>query len=170
MSDIDRRTAPSPPAPPSPTEVQPPPSSRRWAWIVGVPLALLLGLTAYVLPPFVNMSWRAKRQEVPENVTSLITAERAYRASFDAYVAAERSPRLTPDKQMAKWVASEGFEALGWAPQGDVRGVYWVELRADGAGFTIHGRCDLDADGEVAEFIATEADEAARLITDPDVY
>ncbi len=77
MSDIHPETTPASPAPPSPAEAQPPPSSNlRRAWIFGLPLALLLGLTAYILPNFVSMGWRAKRSEVYSNVTELITAER----------------------------------------------------------------------------------------------
>lgn len=127
-------------------------------------------LAAYAVPNFVGMGLHGKRVEAYQDVLGLRTAELAYRAAMDTFVAMEPSPRATPDKQLADWVPNAGSEALGWKPDGAVRGIYWVELDADGADFTVHGRCDVDGDGRVAEYVIRATDAKPRLVTAPNVY
>jgi hypothetical protein len=49
------------------------------------------------------------------------------------------------------------FDILGWAPDGDVRGIYWVEVLPDGSDFILHGLSEIDDDGEPAHFTANDS-------------
>ncbi len=125
--------------------------------------------TAIAVPNYVGMEVAAKRAEVPANVDGLKTAELAYEAGFDHFVSAgsrsdaERS--LTEDPR--PWAGDDGFQTLGWQPDGNVRGAYWVEVR--GRSFEVHGIIDADGDGTYAEYVATESTNAT-MITDSGVF
>ena len=108
-----------------------------------------LPFAALAIPNFVEMQYRAKRAEVPANVDGLKTAEMGYHAAFDEYVAVEPHPRRPEflGKESAPWRGNKDFDELGWAPDGDVRGTYWVEVSPDGSDFTVFGMGDMDGDG-----------------------
>lgn len=132
----------------------------------------VLGLLAAIaIPNFVQMQLRAKRSEVPANVEAIRTAELAYQAAFEEFVevSSEREAmRSPPGRDPQDWLGGEDWERLGWAPDDPLRGVYWVEL-SDDDGFVVYGRCDVDGDGEYAEYRATR-DEPARLTSERDLY
>jgi len=67
------------------------------------------------------------------------------------------------------WPSSTAFETLGWAPNGLVRGTYWVEETNRGRDFIVHGNCDVDGDGIPAHYTATKS-IPATLVTDRHVY
>lgn len=158
--------------------------------VASVSLLLLVSL-ARLLPP----APRPSRQEVPSNVDGLKTAELAYDAAFDGFVAcgnrtdAERWIARQPSvgrgpltwlrsrtRFDAGWPAPRAFRdapgascfqrTLGWEPDGPVRGAYWVEL-VDG-GFVAHGIVDLDGDGVLAHYTAGN-DHNATLWSAPTV-
>jgi type IV pilus assembly protein PilA len=120
-------------------------------------------LAAIAIPNFIDMQFRAKRAEVPPNVDGIKTAEIAYEAAFDEYVAAGPSPvdawQVGRDPRV--WTSDEGFTALGWEPSGQVRGAYWVEVAPDGTDFTVYGVCDVDGDGDLATYMATRSMSAS---------
>lgn len=132
-----------------------------------------LGLCVFVaVPNFVEMQNRAKRAEAPANLGGIRTAQVAYESSFDTYVDCP-TPQPRPvealDDELVPWPQGGCFDTLGWAPDGHVRATYWVEVSADGSGFTAHAMLDLDEDGVPAHYVAT-ATESAYAITSPDVY
>jgi hypothetical protein len=57
---------------------------------------------------------------------------------------------------------------LGWSPDGEIRGVYWTELR-EGPDFAVHGIIDIDDDDAFAEYTAT-ASQNATIVGERDVY
>lgn len=61
------------------------------------------------------------------------------------------------------WAGGEEWSRLGWAPDGMVRGAYWVEVHGDEV--VVVGICDVDGDGEVAEYRAGTSGPA--VIVDP---
>jgi len=148
----------------------------------GLPVAVtvLIGLfvctglfgigAAIAIPNFMSMGWRAKRAEVPANVDGLRTAQRAYDAAFDAYVEIP-TPVPRPISELGPeavdWPWETGFDTLGWAPDGQVRGTYWVTTTPDG--FEVHGMIDIDGDGVPAHYMATES-EKTRMLTPNSVY
>lgn len=58
---------------------------------------------------------------------------------------------------------------LGWAPDGPVRGSYWVEVSPDGLDFTVFGVADIDGDGQQAWYTATKSINTVFLNSN-DVY
>lgn len=147
----------------------PRPGPLHGPWITAAVGLVLLGLLVWLLPNWLSRGWKSKRAELPSPVTEIATMQRAHFAACDAYAPAERSPRTTPDGRSVPWKGSEGFEKMGWSPDGPVRGVYGVEVSADGAHFTVHGLRDLDEDAERAEYTATHAEPIARRVTDDTV-
>lgn len=148
--------------------------------MIGGVLLLVCGGVLMIPPNFVGMGWRAKRSELPSNVQSIFTSELAYEAAFDAFVpCTNRNGALafvqSGPKKMRDFKDHPGADCwakLGWSPDGPIRGAYWVVV-TPGAGsgtIAVHGICDLDGDGELAEYIATSADPHARLVSDPDIY
>ena len=153
--------------------------SSSGALLGGVGLAVILLLVsifgvgilaAIAIPNFVEMQLRAKRAELPANVEGIRTAELAAYAASGAYIAV---PELAPrpldelDKLQVDWVEATAFDALGWRPDGRLRGTYSVELNDQG--FVVHGYIDVDGDGVPAYFRAT-ADEPASMQSTSDTY
>ena len=155
--------------------------------IGGIVTVGCLGICAAIaIPNFITMQYRAKRAEIPSNMMGIKTAELAFDAAFDIFVPTEVSPRvrgmLTPDP--VPWVSTPGpalkefprmnaeFDTLGWAPDGHVRGIYWVEVADPATGvydFTVHGMADIDGDGEPCHYTATKSINPVML-TPNDVF
>ncbi len=140
---------------------------------VAVPVLGVLG--AIAIPNYVAMQLKAQRAELPANVDGIKTAELAYAAAYDGFVAAssraeaERQIGSGAGKEQRPWRDETGFTTVGWRPDGNVRGAYWVEAAPGGTDFTVHGICDVDGDGQYAEYTATTSINATP-ITSPDVY
>ncbi len=154
-------------------QTEPPRRSSRTLLIVIIALLLLILcggavpvvgiLAAIAIPNFIQMQLRAKRAELPANVAGIRVAELAYEATFDTFLAVRDPVPLDPlmlGDRTVDWPSGTAFDELGWAPDGNVRGTYWVEVSADGQDFTVHGLCDLDGDGEPAEFTASKSSKA----------
>ena len=103
-------------------------------------------LAAIAIPNFVSMQYRAKRAEIPANVAGIKTAEIAYDAAFDEYIEVRE---FVPDSR-------PGFDTLGWAPDGQVRGSYRVTKKGY-SDFVVQGMCDVDGYGDQALFTATKS-------------
>jgi type IV pilus assembly protein PilA len=130
-------------------------------------VAIIGILAAIAIPNFVDMQYRAKRAEVPSNVDGIKTAELAYEASFDQFVAqTSKRPNSSPNKQQRAW-SGASFDTLGWSPDGDVRGSYRVSTSP--TSFQIEGNCDVDGDGSNANFFANN-DNNIYTKSGPNVY
>ena len=107
---------------------------------------------------------------MPGNVESIVTAELAYGAVHDVWlpVGSEPDARGSVSKQLRPFRTDEAWTTLGWSPEGDIRGAYWVVVTP--AGFEVHGVCDVDGDGVLAEYVAGSDAHAARAITPPQVF
>lgn len=142
--------------------------------ILLIALPMLLGvvgvLAAIAIPNFVVMQYRAKRAEVPANVQAIQTAEMAYDASFDEFISAPTAPAWDIGKHQSPWPRdAPGFSTLGWAPDGEVRGAYWVEVVDGGNDFIVYGVSDVDGDGIQATFTATKSINPT-MITSNSIY
>lgn len=115
------------------------------------------------------MSYRAKRTEVIENVEAIRTAQLACYEAFESFVEVP-SPVPRPVEGLTKgsvpWRPGSGFDTLGWSPDGEVRGTYWVELSPQGTDFTVHGAIDIDGDGEPSHGVADRAGPFSWLVED----
>lgn len=111
------------------------------------------------------------RTEVAANVDAIRAAQLEHKKLFGDYVSATPAPRAPLDANQTgvAWEPSEGFRKLSWAPSNteQVHAVYSVNVTSDG--FTVTGIADLDGDGVLARFQATEA-EAAKQLTEASVY
>ena len=116
------------------------------------------------------MSWL--KTEVPANIQAIRTAELAYDASFDEFISAPPAPTQPWEvgKEQRPWDwDTPGFSTLGWAPDGMVRGSYWVEVVDRGTDFVVYGVTDIDGDGVAATFTATKSINPT-MITSNSVY
>ena len=132
-------------------------------------VALICVLAAIGVPNFIEMQYRAQRAEVPTNVDGIRIAALAYRAA-NGTVRSEVVPRpdATPGNRLRPWKAGTQFDALGWKPEGQVRGSYTLTTTHSGT-FSVKGICDVDANGKRATFEAGSDGEVSRL-TKSDVY
>lgn len=132
-------------------------------------VALLCIVAAIGVPNFIEMQYRAQRAEVPANLEGIHLAAVAYRAA-NGEIVSEVLPRpdATPDNRARPWKLGSKFDALGWQPEGDVRGSYTLETTSSGT-FVVKGICDVDANGSQAMYTASSAD-GIRSLTDPEVY
>jgi type IV pilus assembly protein PilA len=132
-------------------------------------VAIIGILAAIAIPNFVDMQYRAKRAEVPSNVDGIKTAELAYEASYDSFVGSGAYvPNASPNKQQRAWSTGSGFDTLGWAPDGNVRGSYAVKTPSD-TEFDAIGTCDVDGDGNDA-FYTAQTTMNVTLSTGNNVY
>ena len=133
-------------------------------------VAIIGILAAIAIPNFVAMQYRTKRSEVPNNLDGIKTAQAAYEAAFDAYLQQTTFyPSATPGKAQVPWPAGSNFDALGWAPDGAVRGVYKLTTLSS-TDFLVTGISDVDGDGVIASFTATKSLSAVLAGTPPNVY
>ena len=131
-------------------------------------VAIIGILAAIAIPNFVAMQYRAKRAEVPSNVDGIKTAELAYDAAFDGFINAAQNPAASPTKKQAQWTTGTAYDTLGWAPDGDVRGVYTVATTSS-TDFTVTGECDVDGDTTNAQYTSTKSINAKQN-TQNDIY
>lgn len=136
-------------------------------------VAIIGILAAIAIPNFVAMQLKAKRSEVPGNVDGIKTAEMAYDAAFDGFIATAVQPRAftATDKTAVAWPLSTGtgdWNSLGWKPDGDVRGAYQAALSGT-TDFVVTGGSDVDDDGSNATYTASK-DVNAKATTVPDIY
>jgi len=115
-------------------------------------------LAAIAIPNFIKFQERAKQSEARANLRAIATAERAYFATNERFVAAGPVPAQAPKGVQANFVPDDGFRALGWDPGAKVRFQYEVRLVGDDEGqqgshsAEISARGDLRGNGDVTEF------------------
>ncbi len=136
---------------------------------VGAAGAGMLG--AIAIPNFVAMQQKARRAELPGALAEIRIAEMAYEAAFDEFLALPPSPRPVEalSREAVPWPRPEAWERLGWRPDEDLRGTYWVEVSEDG-GFVVHGMIDADGDGVPAHYTVSKDETEPVQLTPKDVY
>jgi type IV pilus assembly protein PilA len=89
-------------------------------------VAIIGILAAIAIPNFLMFQLRSKTSEAKTNLAGIRTAEEGYFAEFGLYVAAPSHPGPpTPQKQ--PWtLPAAGYDAIGWAPEGNVFFEYTV--------------------------------------------
>ena len=131
-------------------------------------VAIIGILAAIAVPNFLTMQLRAKRSEVPTNLSAVRTTELAYFHEFDTYTAATANPSSVPGTGQVAFPASDAWSKLGWSPDGKVRGQYGVAVTGT-TGFTATGVCNVDGDSSNATFQGHEGAKPAML-TANDVF
>ena len=134
-------------------------------------------LAAIAIPSFVEMQYRAKRSEVPNLVDDIRAAQLAYHARTGRYLACGSEEAAVAvlangnGKKRRPFSGGDGdcWAELGWVPNHEVRGEYFVLLNNDGSDFQAHGICDVDGDGEFALYVASKT-TAATPVPDSTTY
>lgn len=145
----------------------------------GVGILLILVVAAVAIPNFIQMQLKSKRAELPGNVDGIKIAELAHDAAYDTFVACgnREAAEAVVGKNLRDFATDPAApcftETLSWAPDGQIRGAYWVEVtqRPDGRqDFIVHGVADVDGDGELAHYTATSSINATLALGQENVY
>jgi type IV pilus assembly protein PilA len=111
-------------------------------------VAIIGILAAIAIPNFLRFQLKAKTSEGKTNIAAIRTAEQSYYSEFGVFVSAPASPNVQPDSMKHGFTngglpAGQGFDQLGWGPEGTVFFNYSVNI--DTAGYTISAEADIDA-------------------------
>ena len=131
-------------------------------------VAIIGILAAIAIPSFVAMQQRAKRSELPMNLDAIRTAEKAYKAEYDIYVACALNPGVPSAQPQAWGTPAGGWDQIGWEPDGLVRSVYEVQAPTS-TEFLAYAEADIDEDATNCRFEATHSIKST-MRTANDVY
>lgn len=108
--------------------------------------------------------------QVAWNVEAIRTAELAHFYALGAFLPAGIWPRTITalTSEPVAWGDGSDFDALGWTPDGEVRGTFQVTVAEDGGDLTVHGWQDLDGDGAPAHWTATRHVAVTRISDEGD--
>jgi hypothetical protein len=135
---------------------------------IGAGVVVLIAVIAGVVA---SSSGGGSVDEVPRIVDAIRDAQLAHRDRYDELIATDWAPRprYDADAQAVPWIATAGFDRLGWRPEPGETLVGTYRVTVDGkGGFVVTGVCDVDEDGRQAVYVATE-EAPAQLTTDPSV-
>ena len=93
-------------------------------------VAIIGILAAIAIPNFLRFQLRARSSEGKTNLAAIRTAEEGYNAEFGTYVQANPNPAAVPGSAKVVWAPGgaviQGFDSLGWSPEGEVYFQYEV--------------------------------------------
>jgi len=112
-------------------------------------VAIIGILAAIAIPNFLRFQLKAKSSEGKTNLAAIRTAEQSYYSEFGVFVSANASPATVPQNVKTNFSnvdgPNQGFDRLGWSPEGQVYFNYGVAINANG--YTASAAADIDADG-----------------------
>ena len=114
-------------------------------------VAIIGILAAIAIPNFLRFQLKAKSSEGKTNLAAIRTAEESYFAEYGNYVSALPSPPTLGDNVKTNFshaVPSEGFDRVGWSPEGQVYFNYSVAINVNSDGFTAASHADIDNDDD----------------------
>lgn len=127
-------------------------------------VAIIGILASIAIPNFIAMQLRAKRAEMPTNLDSVRTVEKAYEHEWDAFTAAGPNPSTVPAKRQANFGASFGdgsdWDLLGWIADGKVRAQYLVNVSTGTSAsqdYSAQSYADIDGDGTQRIYVADKS-------------
>ncbi|MSQ02222.1 MAG: prepilin-type N-terminal cleavage/methylation domain-containing protein [Myxococcales bacterium] len=132
-------------------------------------VAIIGILAAIAIPNFARMQLKSKRAEVPGNVDGIKTAEVAYEASYNAFIDLAANPGSTSKTPQAFNTSVTTWDAVGWEPDGLVRGNYEV-TGSTNTDFNVTGSCDVDGDANAVSYSASMTSNATIAAGQEDVY
>ena len=122
-------------------------------------VAIIGILAAIAIPNFRNYQMKAKAAEASTNLGNIKTAQEAYLAEHDAYLACAANPAAGIPVTPVAFDAGGGFAAIGFAPSGPVRYQYAVTVTAPAAAtpaaFSATATGNLDGDATNAVYTLT---------------
>lgn len=112
-----------------------------------VVLAVIGVLAAIAIPQYRIATLKAQRAELPTNVDGIRNAIVAYLSAYDEHADGPWHPDNSLVTYPRPWhPAPPEWQALGWAPDGDVRGIYHMNAWGS-ANPSVQSLSDLDGDG-----------------------
>ena len=109
-------------------------------------VAIIGILAAIAIPNFLRFQLKAKSSEGKVNIAAIRTAEVSYNSEFQGYVGCDLSPAAIPNGAKADFAAqgaaTQGFDVLGWAPEGQVYFAYQVITGANA--YTVAAQANID--------------------------
>ena len=115
-------------------------------------VAIIGILAAIAIPNFLRFQLKARSSEGKVNIAAIRTAEVAYNSEFATYVACAVSPAGAVQQTKIPYVVAvvnQGFDILGWAPEGNVYFQYQVIDNAApplaSSAYTVSAQADIDA-------------------------
>jgi type IV pilus assembly protein PilA len=140
-------------------------------------VAILGILASIAIPAFRLYQQRSKRSEAYANLESIRKVQLAYATEFGAFVNALPSPFITLNKDKQNWgaegdkrfsfdPAGQGFDQLGWRPDGPTYFDYDTnaDVGSDGPAFTAAAYGDVDGDGNVSVFLYVHPDNSGAML------
>lgn len=137
-------------------------------------------VAAIAIPNFISYVRRAKTAEATANVRAItsgvVSAYEMERVSIDGSAISHVLPSALPatpaipGRQRQAWpaIADPGWATLGFAPAEPVYYSYEYTPDADGRGFVVRARGDLDGDGTLSSFETRgRVDASGELVIDP---
>ena len=121
-------------------------------------VAIIGILAAIAIPNFLRFQLKSKSSEGKVNIAAIRTAQESYLAEFGAYVNADVSPNVA-DPGPAKTTFSlnggitNGFNTLGWSPEGRVYFSYEAAVLASAYTITAHANIDGDTANQVWGYV-----------------
>ena len=130
-------------------------------------VAIIGILAAIAIPNFLRFQLKAKTSEGKTNLAAIRTAEESYYSEFGIYVSAGASP-ADPGLNIKQGFtnedgANDGFDQMGWEPEGQVYFNYGVGTLASANGYTASAGADIDNDGTPQQWGYKKQDAAADV-------
>ena len=114
---------------------------------LAITIAVIGILASIAIPGYQRQQWKAKRAEGRLIVNGISTAEQAYHASNDNWVATGANPAGSIGKDLRTWDMSiSGWSTLNFQPDGEVRCNYQAQLFGTVQYCRVSGTCDVDDD------------------------
>ena len=115
-------------------------------------VAIIGILAAIAIPNFIRFQLKSKSSEGKVNLAAIRTAEEGYMAEFGSYVDATASPAAAPGSTKASWSnvdgSGDGFDQLGWAPEGNVFFQYGVVVDATNNAYAASAIANIDGQND----------------------
>ena len=111
-------------------------------------VAIIGILAAIAIPNFLRFQLKAKSSEGKTNLAAIRTAEESFYAEYGVYISSDASPPTINNNTKASFShpnPGEGFDELGWSPEGQVYFNYSVDT--SGNNFTAAAVANIDASG-----------------------
>ena len=131
-------------------------------------VAIIGILAAIAIPSFTYFQYRAKRSEIPTNLSAIRKAEIAYDVEYGTFLAAPANPgSFATTGQM--WIPGlPGWTEIGFRPDGKVRANYSIPVGTQTT-YEARGEMDLDLNGDIALYTVTET-QAITMVSPSSTY